>query len=350
MSFGIYRQSTEIKRLSGVLEQRGSRMGLSTFGMIAFGLVFFGMGTIVMLIGTKTVEVDPASIHAPYWVLTMVGLVFAAAGAAMWGKAWKQFVWNSRRAEVMKRHPDEPALADFAWDERGFTPPHWKKVANAVVGAAFMTAFLSIFNWWAFLNRGPIPVKIVVGIFDGILIFIYWNLFLTFGRALKFGDSRIEFGHFPFRTNEPIQIFWHTPSGISRSTGGTFTLRCVKEWYERRGAGKDASNFLVQEEQWSGTWPVDQPEEFLPGKGVEFNFDPPQDLPSTHLDAVEVDGGRVNVKLPGVRWTKTSAAPQTVVFWEFEVKLQLPGLDFEEKYLVPVYESKMSTTTANANV
>ena len=25
------------------------------------------------------------------------------------------------------------------------------------------------------------------------------------------------------------------------------------------------------------------------------------------------------------------------VFWELEVKLDLPGLDFEETYLVPVY-------------
>jgi hypothetical protein len=25
------------------------------------------------------------------------------------------------------------------------------------------------------------------------------------------------------------------------------------------------------------------------------------------------------------------------VFWEFEVKLDLPGLDFQETYLVPIY-------------
>lgn len=349
MSFSAYRQSTEPKRLFGTLEQRGSRTGLSTGALALISILVLCMGLFIVLVGTKTVPVDPSTVHAPYWVLTAAGLVFAGGGAALIGQTWKQFASNRLRAQAMERHPNEPAFADHPWDTRGYTPSRARKSAKAIAGAAFVTVFASPFNWWAFLNHGPIPVKIGAGILDVFLLLVYWNLFLTVGRALKFGDSRIEFTHFPYRTNEPIELRWYAPSGITRATGGAFTLRCVKEWYERRGTGKNSSTSLIHEEQWSGTWPVDQPEEFLPGKGIEFAFATPPDLPPTRLGAVEAGQTRLIVRLPGHRTTKSLGPAETVVFWELEVKLQLPGLDFEEKYLVPVYEPASRETAATLN-
>ena len=58
---------------------------------------------------------------------------------------------------------------------------------------------------------------------------------------------------------------------------------------------------------------LDQAQEFLPGKTVELNFDPPAGVPATCL----------------------SATP--AFFWVFEANLSRPGLDFKETYLVPVY-------------
>ena len=45
-----------------------------------FGLLIAVMGGFVMAIGTELIVVDPSKIHAPMWVITMVGFVFWLAG------------------------------------------------------------------------------------------------------------------------------------------------------------------------------------------------------------------------------------------------------------------------------
>jgi hypothetical protein len=146
-----------------------------------------------------------------------------------------------------------------------------------------------------------------------VLIFVCVQAVKTLLRAIKFGNSRIEFVRFPYRLNETILVRWLTPPGISRTQKGAFTLRCVKEWTETSGAGSNRSSVIVHEEQWGGTWSLDQSEQFMPGKNIDFEFKPPPDTPITCLSGSDV------------------------FFWEFEVKLNLPGPDFKETYLVPVY-------------
>jgi hypothetical protein len=95
--------------------------------------------------------------------------------------------------------------------------------------------------------------------------------------------------------------------------GGSFTLRCVKEWFEVTGSGSNQSRQLVHEEQRSGTWLLDHAHALQPGEQADLRHRPPRELPGTRLAA----------DLP--------------VFWEFEVRLDLPGFGFEEIDLVPVY-------------
>jgi hypothetical protein len=313
MGLGTYTQSTEQRRLSGTIERRGAQTGLSTLGMFAFGLPFAGIGAFTALVGLKVVPTNPASVHAPFWVLTAFGVVFALGGVMLWSMAWRQYQSDRLRASALERHVNEPALEDYNWDPRGFGSHCWAKTAKGIGLTGFMAIFLSIFNWWAWFAPGPLMVKIIVSLFDLILVFMCCGVMLAIARAFKFGNSRIEFVRFPYRANEQIIIRWLIPGGINRANKGNFTLRCVKEWTESSGSGNNRSTYIVHEEQWSGTWSLDQPEEFLPGKNVELEFTPAPESLRTCL----------------------STAP--VVFWEFEVNLDLPGPDFKETYLVPVY-------------
>jgi hypothetical protein len=231
----------------------------------------------------------------------------------LWSMAWKQFQSNRRRATARARHANEPALEDYNWNPGGFEPPRWSRAAKSVEAVGVFALFLSMFNWWAFFKQGPLIIKIIVSLFDLIFIFGCGQAALRLGRTMKFGGSRIEFVRFPYRLGEPVVIRWLTPSGIDRIRKGAFSLRCIGEWYETSGTGRNRTRTLVHEEKWSGTWSLDQAQEFLPGKTVELNFDPPAGAPPTCL----------------------SAAP--AFFWEFEVNLSRPGLDFKETYLVPVY-------------
>jgi len=313
MGLGTYTQFSEIRRLSGMIERRGSQTGLSTPGMFAFGLPFVGFGTFFSLVGLKRVPVNPSSVHGPYWLVTAAGLVFALGGVMAWCMGWKQFQSNRQRRLAREHHINEPALEDYHWDPRGFRSHCWARTAKAIGGAGFFALFLSIFNWWAWFAPGPLMVKIIVSLFDLIFLFVAWQAVMTLSRAFKFGDSRIEFVHFPYRANESITVRWLTPPGIARANKGTFTLRCVKEWYEASGTGNNRTRNIAHEEQWHGTWSLEQPEDFPPGKNIDLEFQPPAGLPVTCL-----------------------SGPKTI-FWEFEVSLSLPGPDFKESYLLPVY-------------
>jgi hypothetical protein len=156
-------------------------------------------------------------------------------------------------------------------------------------------------------------VKAIVSLFDLILIAVWVQVVMALGRALKFGGSRVEFVRFPYRVAEPVIIRWQAAAGISGPRKGNFTLRCVEEWYESSGSGSDHSRYLVHEEVWSGTWQVERELDMVAGKMLELKFTPPASAPGSALSA---------------------AKP---VFWELEVKLDLPGFDFVETYLVPVY-------------
>lgn len=78
-------------------------------------------------------------------------------------------------------------------------------------------------------------------------------------------------------------------------------------------AGPAAAVSVVHEEQWSAQGISEQPSTLQPREAVEFRHGLPPHARSSHLDA------------------------DKPLFCELEVKPELPGLDFEETYLVPVY-------------
>jgi hypothetical protein len=82
---------------------------------------------------------------------------------------------------------------------------------------------------------------------------------------------------------------------------------------ERRGSGKNQSAVLVHEEIWSAKWIIEQPRNFPLKDAMELHYELPADALPTRLSA------------------------DKPLFWQLEVKLGLPGLDFNETYLVPVY-------------
>lgn len=285
---------------------------MSSTGMLLFGLPFLGVGVWATLGGLKLIPIDQSKLHAPHWVLAMFGIVFALAGLFVWSMGWRQLQANRRRQQLEGR---DPALADYPWDEHGFTPPRWSRAVKGIGGIIIFALFLSIFNWWAFLAKGPWMVKLVVGLFDLILLFLLWQVAVVVGRTIKFGPTRVEFVRFPFRPGESMAVHWVVPRGITRVAKGTITLRCVEEWHEVSGSGENRSRRLVQEAIWSAVAHLDHPQDLRPEMPEELRFDIPTDVPGTML----------NVR---------DASP---IFWELVMDLDLAGLDFKETYLVPVY-------------
>lgn len=312
MRFDRYEASDQRRRLTGQLQARASQAGISALVLVLFGLPFVAVGLGAILAGTGRLPLAAPKLNAPLWILTVFGLVFTLSGGVVWNMAWWLHRANRRLRELGGRNPE---LADYPWDQRGFTPPRWSRVIKGIGLMIFLALFLSMFNWWAFGDNGPWPVKIIVGLFDLVLVLVVWQVFMALGQAIKFGPSRIEFGRFPFRPGETVSLYWQVPRGMTRAANGKFTLRCVEEWYETHGSGRNRNRTLVQEQIWSGIGHLDQPCEMLPGKTEELQFALPADAVGTAL----------------------SYRGSKAVFWELVIHLDLAGLDFRESYLVPVY-------------
>ncbi len=288
-------------------------MGLGTWVGFLFGTPFLAVGIAIFLVGTRTISVEEASIHAPYWVLGVAGISFFLAGILVWSLAFKQLAHNRRRARAARQFPGEPALADYPWHPEGFGISPSAGVVKTAAFALGMTLFLSMFNWWAFVAHGPWMVKAIVILFDAAALALWCQAGLQLGRALKFGSSRVLFTRFPYRLGEPVVLRWQPLGGVAHVRKGTFTLRCVEEWMERSDSD---SSHLVHEQLWSATWFVDQPRNLQLREAAELQYELPPDAQPTALSA------------------------HRPVFWELEVKLDLPGLDFKETYLVPIYGVK----------
>ena len=237
--------STERRPLPGRTERRGSQTGFPQAGAYLFGAIFVAVGTGVMLVGLRVIPVNPQDVHAPWWTLTAFGLVFAAAGAGILGMSVRQHRAERRARDAAWQHPGQPALADYAWDPRGFSLPRWSRAVKGIAGAAGMTLFLSIFNWWALATESPWMVKAITVVFDLILILIWIEALRRVGAALKFGGSRVEFTRFPYEVGGAVILRWRPAAGIGHARKGTFTLRTVEEWFEHRGSGRDRTAHLV---------------------------------------------------------------------------------------------------------
>ncbi len=305
--------SDTVRRLAGRTERRGAQTGFSVFGACAFGGVFVITGSVITLVGMRIIPVDPAGVHAPWWVLTVIGVVFALCGLGVWGMALRQQRREAYRAKTMEQYPDSPAMKDYPWDPRGFTPPRWSGAFKALGGAIVFTLFIAVFNYFAFWTKTPVWVKAVVVLFDLILLAAWWETLAVLMRAWKFARTCLEFSQFPCPRGQPLSLRWRTDGDIQTPRQATFTLRCIEEWHEHHGSGKDRNVHLVHEEKWSAVWHGERTRPFLPGERVELRFEPPPELPATCLSA-----GRP-------------------VFWELEVHLDLAGADFRGTYLVPVY-------------
>jgi hypothetical protein len=265
------------QRLSGALQKRGSKLGLPTWGGFLFGVPFVAVGAAIILAGTKTLRVDPASVHAPYWVLTVAGASFVLGGLLLWGMTWKQFQASRQRKQAAQQYPNEPALVDYQWHPGGFEVSEGTTATKAVGIALGLTLFLSMFNWWAFGGQGPWMVKGIVGLFDCIVVLTWYQAVRALGRALKFGHSRITFTRFPYALGEPVILRCQPSGGVNQVRKGTFTLRCVQEWTESSGRGDKRSATLIHEEHWSAKWILDQPRRLAPKDDVELRYELPAD-------------------------------------------------------------------------
>jgi hypothetical protein len=293
----------------------GFRSGFPPLGIFLFGLPFFLIGGYFILGVAGVFPLDMSRSSVPAWVLGLVGVVFLSGGLLVWGMGIRTLRFQRRLALSGRTHQEEPACADYPWDLNGFTPDRWKPIGQTLFTGIILGALMGVGNYVVFFddNNAPVFAKVIVGLFNTILLFLLYRLVKQILHAVKFGDSRLLFESFPVRRGALYTARIELPATARRAQSGKIELRQLNEQWHVRGRGKNQSKQLVHTCDWKGGRDLTSAELNENPGILTASFWIPDEAPTTKIDT------------------------DKPVFWELEVQLKLPGLDFRQEYLVPVY-------------
>ena len=209
----------------------------------------------------------------------------------------------------------EPWYWDHAWDSRGAESGGLGPAFQTFLGFLFFSAFLSMFNWWAFFSpQRIVPLMIFVGLFNLIPVAILLGAFYQLFQHFKYGTSRLHFARFPFRPGHSIEAGLEASRKVAAAPSISLTLRYIEEVTETTGSGKNRSSHQV----------------------LYCLHEVKQELNSSQFDAGGDAEIPINIRLPAGDFSnRLIDTPRR--YWELEVKAETPGIDYAARFLLPVY-------------
>ena len=295
-----------------------STAGVTGWGGIVFGLIFLAVGVFIILVSANVVTGGKK--HAPDWVIGMVGGIFAFAGLAILLTSLRAMGRQQRYRQQAMLHPEEPWLADYAWDTQGAKGDTLKKSAGYLFMGLFITLFMAPFHWWAFLSDdGPWMVKMIVGLFDLAILGIFGAAVYQLLRWLKYGTSMVRFRDFPFFLGEELRVVVASTRPVSNINKRTFTLRCIEEKHEVTKQRGKTQHRTVAYQLYADT----QTEEH-----------------GDNWSTLEMER-EVVFQLPVGDYATTLSAKEPR-YWELETHAETSGIDHGATFLVPVYSRPTS--------
>lgn len=274
-----------------------------------FGLPFIAAGAFILLvalgIGPEQKDAPPPAIFAT------MGVVFTVAGVLVTSLGLRGMLESARRRKVREQHPDEP-WREHPWDEREAKDRSPGPLSVFAV-ATFLSLFLSIFNYFVFVEpEGDVPVfaKVMVGLFDLIALGAWGHGFYVLGRRLKYGHPRVRFAVFPLEVGKTLRVGLDLPASLTHAGRLDAVLRCAEQVWETQRMGSKSKRVLVTYELWSEKRSLDAG---AVGPDLSLSFDLPADAPSTDFGATQAR------------------------FWELQLDMETPGIDYHAMFLLPVY-------------
>ena len=234
------------------------------------------------------------------------------------------------RLRERRKHefPDEPWMWDRRWHRGGARPLRsgWE-TAREMTPALMATGFLALFLTFIFFvlspdDRPPAFISIPVVVFA----LGAWSSFVVKSvPRLKFGSSFLRYRTFPFFLGERLAASLEGIDRLKGFTRLTLTLRCVREKTVGSGKNSRIEREVLYEE------PVDVP----PGD-VAFGTGEAAGLFQIFRRVDAAAALPVTFELPDADLgSKLYDMPKRK--WELTVVAEVPGVDFEETFLVPVY-------------
>ena len=242
----------------------------------------------------------------------LLGLLFALVGLAIVAHGLAGLLRNARVRKRSAERPHEPWYWDHPWDRAGARHGGLGLQVKGLVGLLLLALFLAPFHWFAF-ESGDFGPKLIVGVFDLVLLAGIVGWLYELGRWLRWGESRLRFGAFPFLLGGPLNVEIEGLRG-DRVRSVTVTLRCVEEAFEMvRRSRSHSTNRVACFQVWADTRTLSPAELGASAQGIPLAFALP------------------DLALP----TRLRERPPR--YWEVDVRGEAPGIDYRARFLVPVY-------------
>jgi len=230
-----------------------------------------------------------------------------------------------RRLRALAGRPPSPAapwLADHPWRREGALDESSRDVRLALVGGGLATAAGSITGALVLPQAeggGLVVTTAVVGVFLAVGFWLLGVGVLRVLRRQRHGAVELRFARFPAFLGEPLDVTLVRQGATVQLDGLQARLTCVEESWGPPTSDDDGHARTTSERQlrrrdaWSQTKAVPG----AMGTRLPIRFE----LPS-----------------PGPGVAGTQLAAELPRYWELEVWADLPGLDFQAVFLVPVYQ------------
>jgi hypothetical protein len=280
--------------------------GLSRWRLL-FAAPFLAVGAWVAGIGVGVFPQQPGTAALPPWLAAVIGIIFFVVGLYLVSEMLRGM---AGRALARRGRDMAPWRFDHHWsglvvhDETGWS------AYRSLAGACAFGVFVAVLHMPLFLEpdpkRLPVMLYVVLGLFDLILLGL-----LLVARRLRYGRTRVRLNTFPFYMGDALEVALEGGAALADRHGLRATLRCVEEAVETHGQGKDSTTGLVCYQIYGEQRMFDTD----PRGHAALSFALPADLPGNRL-----------LDMPPT-------------YWEIEVRVTQPGVDYVGIFLMPVYRA-----------
>ena len=291
------------------LSSHTDRSGTTVHGRASMGFgSVFAIAGIALAVAAMLERLDMAP-GAPWWLGVAGGGLFAMAGMSFVLHGVVGIQAQRRVRRLRETHVREPWVWDHPWDDQGSRDDSGRRIARAIWSTVIIGLFLVPFNWVGFLSpERPVAFAVMAVLMDILLVACVWRTARLIMQRRKYGPTMLRFRRFPFRPGQEVELHMARPPHLAGIEAPVAVFRCVEERYEMQGSGKNRSKVVVAYELWSDR----QRAEFRRGE-FTWRFSVPEGIPGTAL----------------------SERPPR--YWELDLKIEVPGVDYAGTFLVPVY-------------
>lgn len=287
---------------------------------ILFNFVFVGVGLFVA--GYGYVQYQNGGPVQQFYMMGGFGSVFVLVGLFSMYRSWKQRQKAEDAAQRREQYADEPWKVRPAW-----RTPQIAEDTSSNGGYILMAVLWNAFSWpmagWLIYDEmqkaNPEWAVLFVLIFPAAGLFLGWGALSRVLHKRKYGVATFDMETMPGRLGQRLQGVIQT--GVQAHTapeeGFHVRLSCYRRYvrYTRDSDG-DRRKEVKKDLKW-------RDEKKVRGR------------PYGAKDRLEVP---ISFELPTDQPPSTPEKKETRIMWKLDVEAEVPGLDFDTDFEIPVFE------------